>query len=83
LRLSPRDPLRYNACAVLGNACFLTEEYAEGLKWIAESLWEHPNFTPAIAIGIRLHAGFGQLDRARAGADLLRRLSPQATSSLS
>lgn len=78
LRLSPRDPSRYNACAILGNACFLTGEYAEGLRWVAESKREHPNFPPAILIGIRLHVGLGQIDQARSEADLLRRLWPHA-----
>ena len=76
LRLSPRDPWRYNACVVLGNACTLTGDYVEGLKWVEESRREHPNFVPAIAVGLKLHVALGQIERARHEANLLKQLSP-------
>ena len=72
LRLNPRDPRRYNACSVLANVCFVTGDYAEGLKWVAESKREHPDFRPTIAAAIKLYVGLGRLDLARAEADLVR-----------
>src|SRR5262249_11170184 len=69
LRLSPRDPMRYSACAALGNACFLTEEYEEGLHWIADCKRDHPSFRPAFLIGIKLLVGVGEIDRARSEAE--------------
>jgi tetratricopeptide (TPR) repeat protein len=76
LRLSPRDPMRYNAFSIMSNICFLTGAYAEGLEWVALSKREHPNFPPTVETAIKLHVGLGQLDRARAEAGLLRRIAP-------
>lgn len=72
LRLNPRDPSRYNSYSLLANICFVSGEYAEGLKWVAESKREHPDFPPTIMTAIKLHVGLGQWDRARMEADLVR-----------
>ena len=72
LRLNPRDPIRYNAYSILANICFLTEEYDEGLTWVAQSKREHPDFRPTIMTAIKLYVGLGQIDQARAEADRVR-----------
>jgi len=72
LRLNPQDPMRYNTTSFLAHVCFVSEEYAEGLKWVAESRRSHPDFRPTIQAAIKLHVGLGQIDRARAEADRIR-----------
>jgi TolB-like protein/class 3 adenylate cyclase/Flp pilus assembly protein TadD len=72
LRLNPQDPLRHNVTSFLANACFVSEEYTEGLKWVAESKRSHPDTRPAIRSAIKLYVGLGQIDRARAEAEKSR-----------
>jgi adenylate cyclase len=72
LRLNPQDPMRHNTTSFLANACFVGEEYPEGLQWVAESRRSHPDFRPTIMSAIKLHVGLGQLDRARAEAERIR-----------
>jgi TolB-like protein/Flp pilus assembly protein TadD len=72
LRLNPQDPMRYNTTSFLAHVCVLTGEYAEGLKWVAESRRIHPDFRPTIQAAVKLHVGLGQLDRARAEVDRIR-----------
>lgn len=73
LRLNPRDPFRYNVYSLLANVCFLTAEYAEGLKWVADSRREHPDFPPTTMTAIKLYVGLGQVDLAKVEADRVRR----------
>ncbi len=72
LRLNPQDPMRYNTTSFLAHVCVLTGEYAEGLRWVAESRRIHPDFRPTIQAAIKLHVGLGQIEHARIEADRIK-----------
>lgn len=65
LRLSPRDPLRGFMTSVLALACFQTKEYAEGLRWAAESNRDMPHIRMTRFTRAQLHVGLGNLSQAR------------------
>jgi TolB-like protein len=77
-RLNPRDPTRFNGQAVLGNVCWYTGEYAQGVEWGTRSRRERPGFVPAMFVVMKNLVGLGRLDEARKIAEEIRSISPAA-----
>lgn len=76
LRLSPRDPRRWNMYNILGLAAFLERDYKQGLEWSERSYAERPNWVPAHRQAMLNYVGLGRLEQARAEADYIRRTAP-------
>ena len=78
LRLSPIDPQRYYAFALLARAHTLCGRYDKALPLVTESLRLRPNFLGALIDATVIHALAGDLDAARQSLAAFRRLVPAA-----
>ncbi len=67
LRLSPFDPLNFNAFIGIGNAHFAAGRYAEAIPWFEKGLIEHPGATWAYRNLVPAYALLGRDAEARAG----------------
>jgi len=74
LRLSPRDFSRYNTLIILGLVAFLARDYQRGVEWSLAALREVPKSAPGHMALTLNYVGLGQLDKAQAGLETLRRL---------
>jgi adenylate cyclase len=77
LRLSPRDPQQFNVYTCLCAAAFVDADYARGIEWGVMGKREQPNYAPNIHYLALNYAGSGDLARAGAEIDLLRRIAPE------
>jgi TolB-like protein len=77
LRLSPRDPWRWNIYNSLGMAGFLTKDYDEGLEWSRRCIAEQPNFPAGHWHATLNLVGLGRIEEARAEIDIHRRTVPR------
>ena len=74
LRLSPRDFSRYNTLTILGLVGFLARDYERGVQWALAALSEVPR-SPAAHMALTLnYVGLGQIPKAQAGLEMIRRL---------
>lgn len=77
LRANPRDPWAYSVHGVLAMACFLAKQYSRGLEWGSLAVSEapkHPNSHQGVAL---CSVGLGEIEKAMASMDNLRRLAPE------
>jgi adenylate cyclase len=72
MRLSPLDPMHFNALVGIGGAYFSKGEYDEAARWIEQALREKPSATWAYRLLTTTYANAGRLGEAkRAAAKLL------------
>ena len=77
LRLSPRDPQQYNVYTCLCAAGFVDANYAAGVEWGELGKRQQPNYPPIHHYLALNYAGLGDLVRARAEIEALRRVAPE------
>lgn len=77
LRLSPRDPQQYNIYTCLCAASFVDGEYAAGVEWGLLGKRLLPTYAPILHYLALNYAGHGDLVRAGAEIDSLRRIAPE------
>ncbi|HJQ58264.1 MAG TPA: adenylate/guanylate cyclase domain-containing protein [Vineibacter sp.] len=77
LRISPRDPQQYNAYTSLCAAGFVDGDYARGVEWGETGKRQHPDYPPIHHYLALNYVGLGQLERAAAEIETLRRVAPE------
>lgn len=77
LRLSPRDPQQYNIYTCLCAASFVDGEYTAGVEWGLLGKRLLPTYAPILHYLALNYAGQGDLARAGAEIDSLRRIAPE------
>ncbi|MFO1160242.1 MAG: adenylate/guanylate cyclase domain-containing protein [Reyranellaceae bacterium] len=77
LRLSPRDPQQYNIHTCLCAASFVEGDYAAGVEWGLLGKRLLPTYAPILHYLALNYAGLGDLARAGAEIDALRRIAPE------
>ncbi|MCW5745344.1 MAG: hypothetical protein KIT36_03990 [Alphaproteobacteria bacterium] len=77
MRVSPRDPQMYNAYTSLCAAGFIDRNYAKGVEWGVIGKRQHPDYPPLRHYLALNYVGLGQLERAAAEIDALRRVAPE------
>jgi adenylate cyclase len=77
LRLSPRDPQQYNIHTCLCAASFVDGDYAAGIEWGLLGKRLLPTYAPILHYLALNYAGQGDLTRAGAEIDSLRRIAPE------
>jgi adenylate cyclase len=77
LRLSPRDPQQYNVYTCLCAAGFVDANYAAGVEWGELGKRQQPNYPPIHHYLALNYAGLGDLVRAGAEIEALRRVAPE------
>jgi adenylate cyclase len=83
IRLSPLDPLHYNARFGIGAAHFAKGDYSEAVKWVETALSEKPSAMWAYRLLATAYANAGRLEEARWAASKLRAAYPEVTISKS
>src|SRR5215204_2123467 len=79
IRLSPLDPLHYNAVFGIGAAHFAKGDYNEAAKWVEKALSEKPSAMWAYRLLATAYANAGRLEEARWAASKLRVAYPDVT----
>ncbi|HEY5637078.1 MAG TPA: adenylate/guanylate cyclase domain-containing protein [Burkholderiales bacterium] len=77
LRISPRDALKAYVYSGLASACFFNCDYVHGVEYAQRGLSLAPEFLFLHAHGCVNHVGLGQLEKAKAAFNVVRRLSPE------
>ncbi|MBL8675169.1 MAG: hypothetical protein JNL07_09800 [Rhodospirillales bacterium] len=77
LRLSPRDPQQYNVYTCLCAGAFVDADYAAGVEWGTLGKRQQPDYAPILHYLALNHAGLGDLARAAAEIERIRRIAPQ------
>jgi tetratricopeptide (TPR) repeat protein len=77
LRLSPRDPQQYNAYTCLCAAGFVSSNYSSGVEWGVIGKSRYPDYPPLHHYLALNYVGLGQLERAAAEVETLRRVAPE------
>lgn len=77
LRLSPRDPQQYNIYTCLCAASFVDGDYAAGIDWGLLGKRLLPTYAPILHYLALNYAGHGDVARAGAEIDSLRRIAPE------
>jgi tetratricopeptide (TPR) repeat protein len=77
LRTSPRDPQQYNTCTCLCAAAFIEHDYAKGVEWGVAGKRLQPDYPPIRHYLALNYVGLGQLERAGAEIEALRRVAPE------
>jgi adenylate cyclase len=67
LRLSPFDPMNFNAIIGIGCAHFIAARYADAAQWIEKGLIDHPGATWAYRALVPVYVFLGRDEDARAG----------------
>jgi adenylate cyclase len=68
IRLSPLDPMHFNAVLGIGGSYFAKGQYDEAAKWVEQALHEKPNATWAYRLLTTAYANAGHLEKARQAA---------------
>jgi adenylate cyclase len=68
MRLSPLDPMHYNAALGIGAAYFVKGEYDEAARWVEQTLREKPSATWAYRLLTTTYANAGRLEEAKQAA---------------
>jgi adenylate cyclase len=68
MRLSPLDPMHYNAVLGIGGAYFVKGEYDEAARWVEQALREKPSATWAYRLLTTTYANAGRLEQAKQAA---------------
>lgn len=76
LRLSPRDPLRFNIYHNLSSASFCLGEYDSGAEYAVLGLGDAPNFLMLWLDFVRCQVGLGDIEKARSGFEEAARRWP-------
>jgi adenylate cyclase len=76
LRLSPRDPQEHVVFGLLAFACFGARRYPEGADWASRAIGNRPRMIQIHDVYAGCLVGMGEIDRARAVFDRLRKLAP-------
>jgi TolB-like protein len=79
MRLSPLDPLGSGFKSALAGAHFVAGRYEEAVEWADRSLYERPNFDPAIGVKVVSCAHLGRIDEAREWLSRRLELQPGLT----
>jgi len=79
LRLTPLDPMRFNALIGIGAAHFQAGRYEQAAEWAERGLIEQPAAIWAHRILAAAAAQAGRLDRARASVAILREAFPDVS----
>jgi tetratricopeptide (TPR) repeat protein len=79
MRLSPLDPLGSGFKSALAAAHFVAGRYEEAVEWADQSLYERPNFDPAIGVKVVSCAHLGRIDEAREWLSRRLELQPGLT----
>jgi adenylate cyclase len=79
LRLSPFDPMNFNAFIGIGSAHFAACRYSDAVLWFEKGLLDHPDATWAYRNLIPAYALLGRDADARRGLSLLLRDYPDLT----
>src|SRR4051794_4737709 len=77
IRLSPLDPMHYNALFGIGSAHFAKGDYSEAVKWVEKALSEKPSAMWAYRLLATAYANAGRLEEARWAASKLRAAYPE------
>jgi adenylate cyclase len=77
IRLSPLDPMHYNALFGIGAAHFAKGDYREAVKWVEQALSEKPSAMWAYRLLATAYANAGHLEEARWAASKLRAAYPE------
>ena len=75
-RLSPRDPNRYLFNACRASACFFLNDYAAGVEHAGIAIQEAPHSVMSQISMVMPALACGQLTRAQAAFEAIRRISP-------
>jgi len=76
MRLSPLDPLAYNAYAGMGAGHFFAGRYDEAAPWARKASHEQPNWAPALRIAAQAYALSDRIVEAREAMTRLREIDP-------
>jgi adenylate cyclase len=76
MRLSPLDPLAYNAYAGMGAGHFFAGRYDEAAPWARKASHEQPNWAPALRIAAQAYALSDRIVEAREAMARLREIDP-------
>jgi adenylate cyclase len=68
MRLSPLDPMHFNAALGTGGAYFMKGEYDEAARWVEQALREKPTAMWAYRLLTTAYANAGHLEKARHAA---------------
>ncbi|GEO19347.1 tetratricopeptide repeat protein [Microvirga aerophila] len=68
VRLSPLDPMHYNAALGIGAAYFVKGQYDEAACWVEQALREKPSATWAYRLLTTTYANAGRLEEAKQAA---------------
>jgi adenylate cyclase len=79
MRLSPLDPMHFNALVGIGAAHFTKGQYDEAAHWIEQALREKPSATWAYRILTTTYANAGCLEKAQQAAAKLLEAFPGLT----
>jgi adenylate cyclase len=79
IRLSPLDPLHYNAVFGIGAAHFAKGDYNGAAKWVEKALSEKPSAMWAYRLLATAYANASRLEEARWAASKLREAYPDVT----
>jgi adenylate cyclase len=79
LRLSPFDPMNFNAFIGIGGAHFVAGRYTETARWFEKGLLEQPSATWAYRNLVPAYALLGREEEARAGLSRLLQEYPDLT----
>jgi adenylate cyclase len=77
LRTSPRDPQQYNTYTCLCAAAFIERDYAKGVEWGVAGKRLQADYPPIRHYLALNYVGLGQLERAAAEIEALRRVAPE------
>lgn len=77
LRVSPRDPVIYNAYTVLAVAYFVTRDYDDSLRYALLAIREAPNSPGPYLSAVLAHVGIGDMNSAKAALETARGIAPQ------
>jgi len=79
MRLSPLDPMHFNALFGIGDAHFARGQYDEAAHWIEQALCEKPSATWVYRLLTSAYANAGRLEEARQAAARLLEAFPGMT----
>ena len=77
LRANPRNPWAYNVHASLAMACFIVKDYSKGVEWGLLAIGEAPNLPVALQHLATCYVGVGDIEKAKAALENLRRIAPE------
>ena len=79
MRLSPVDPMHFNALFGIGDAHFARGQYDEAAHWIEQALREKPSATWVYRLLTSAYANAGRLEEAQQAAAKLLEAFPGMT----